>query len=122
MDWIYLIGITIAGASSGALAGLIGGGAEIIIVPLLTMFGVFSSLKMRIGTTLCMLLPPVGIFATMKYYKKGLVDLRAALYMGLLFTIFSNISSNYSIHMDIDILKKVFGIFTICSGIYIYYN
>ena len=48
MNWIYLIGITIAGASSGALAGLIGGGAEIIIVPLLTMFGVFSSLKMRI--------------------------------------------------------------------------
>jgi uncharacterized membrane protein YfcA len=122
MDITYLLGITIAGICSGTLAGLIGGGGEIVIIPLLTLFGIFSSLKMRIGTTLAMLLPPVGFFAVIRYYKSGYVDVKAALYMGILFTIFSYISSKYSINMDINILKKIFGIFTVVSGIYIYYK
>ena len=51
MDYYYLVGITVAGISSGLLAGLVGGGAEIIIVPLLTLFGLLGSLKHRIGHT-----------------------------------------------------------------------
>lgn len=122
MDLYYLFGMTIAGILSGLLAGLIGGGAEIIIVPILTLFGILGSLRNRIGTTLFMLLPPVGLFAAMRYYKKGFVDVKAALYMGLLFTIFATISSKYSTEMDINNLKKIFGIFTVIAGIYIYYS
>lgn len=122
MDIYYLTGITIAGMLSGLLAGVIGGGAEIIIVPLLTLFGIFSSLKMRIGTTLFMLLPPVGLFAAIRYYKKGLVDLKASLYMGLLFTVFASVSSKYSSEMDSELLRKIFGFFTIIIGIYIYFS
>lgn len=120
MDYYYLGGLTFAGMSSGILAGLVGGGAEIIIIPLLTVFGLLGSLKHRIGTTLFMLLPPVGLFAALRYYKKGFVDLKASLYMGLLFTIFASVSSKYSSEMNNDILKKIFGIFTIISGFYIY--
>ena len=120
MDYHYLVGITFAGMSSGLLAGLVGGGAEIIIVPLLTFFGLMKSLKHRIGTTLFMLLPPVGLFAALNFYKQGYVDLKASLYMALLFTIFASVSSKYSSKMDPETLKKLFGIFTILSGIYIY--
>lgn len=120
MDYYYLGGLTLAGMSSGILAGLVGGGAEIIIVPLLTMFGLLGSLKHRIGTTLFMLLPPIGLFAALRYYKKGYVDMKAGLYMAILFAIFSYISSKYSSEMNIDTLKKIFGIFTIISGFYIY--
>jgi uncharacterized membrane protein YfcA len=122
MDYYYLGGITLAGVLSGLLAGLVGGGAEIIIVPLLTIFGLLSSLKHRIGTTLFMLLPPVGLFAAIRYYKKGYVDLKASLYMAILFTIFASVSSTYSSQMNPEILKKIFGIFTIGSGIYIFTN
>ena len=120
MDYYYLTGITVAGISSGLLAGLVGGGAEIIIVPLLTMFGLLGSLKHRIGTTLFMLLPPIGLFAALRYYKKGYVDVKAGLYMAILFAIFSYISSKYSSEMNPQTLKKIFGIFTILSGFYIY--
>tara|TARA_B100000900_G_scaffold409523_1_gene425606 strand:+ start:5237 stop:5605 length:369 start_codon:yes stop_codon:yes gene_type:complete len=120
MDYYYIIGITTAGILSGLLAGLIGGGAEIIIVPLLTLFGILGSLRHRIGTTLFMLLPPVGLFAALNYYKQGYVDLKASLYMALLFTLFASVSSNYSSKMNIEYLKKIFGVFTIISGIYIY--
>ena len=120
MDYYYLSGITIAGISSGLLAGLVGGGAEIIIVPLLTMFGLLGSLKHRIGTTLFMLLPPVGLFAALRYYNKGYVDLKASLYMAILFTVFASVSAKYSSEMEPQTLKKIFGIFTIMSGFYIY--
>ena len=122
MNYLYLFGITLAGMSSGLLAGLVGGGAEIIIVPLLTIFGLLGSLKHRIGTTLFMLLPPVGLFAAIRYYKKGYVDLKASLYMGFLFTLFASISSKYSSQMNPELLKKIFGTFTIGSGIYIFFH
>ena len=120
MNYIYIIGLTITGMISGLAAGLIGGGAEVLIVPLLTMFGILGSLKERIGTSLFMLLPPIGLFAAIKFYNHGHVDIKAALYMAIIFTIFASVSSEYSLPMDNDFLRKIFGIFTIGSGIYIY--
>ena len=116
------IGLTITGMISGLAAGTIGGGAEILIVPLLTFFGILGPLKRRIGTSLFMLLPPIGLFAAIKFYKSGHVDVWSALYMSLIFTIFASISSEYSIPMDADLLRKIFGIFTILCGFFIYFN
>ena len=120
MDSIYILGLTITGIISGLAAGFIGAGAEVLIVPLLTLFGILGSLKMRIGTSLFMLLPPIGLFAALKFYKKGFVDVKAALYMAVIFTIFASVSSEYSIPMDPDTLRKIFGVFTVGAGIYIY--
>ena len=120
MNLYYILGLTFTGIITGSAAGLIGAGTEILIVPLLTIFGLLGSLKMRIGTSLVMLLPPIGLFAAMKYYKSGYVDLKAGLYMAFLFTIAAAISATYSVQIDTDIVKKVFGIFTILAGFYIY--
>ena len=120
MNILYILGLTVTGIISGLSAGFIGAGAEVLIVPLLTMFGLLGSLKMRIGTSLFMLLPPIGLFAALKFYKKGFVDVKAALYMAILFMIFASVSSEYSIPMDPDTLRKVFGIFTVGAGVYIY--
>tara|TARA_B100000902_G_scaffold390542_1_gene439640 strand:+ start:1239 stop:1607 length:369 start_codon:yes stop_codon:yes gene_type:complete len=115
----YYLGLTLIGIISGLFAGLVGGGAEILIVPLLTLFGLLSNLKTRIGTSLFMILPPIGLFAAYKFYKKGHVDIFAALYMGLVFTIFATFSSNYTLAISIDLLRKIFGVFTIFAGLYI---
>ncbi len=116
------IGLTITSMISGLAAGTIGGGAEILIVPLLTFFGILGPLKKRIGTSLFMLLPPIGLFAALKFYKSGYVDVFSALYMSLIFTIFASIAAEYSLPMDPDILRKIFGIFTVICGFYIYFN
>ena len=118
----YYLGLTIIGIVSGLSAGVIGGGAEILIVPLLTLFGLLGNLKKRIGTSLFMLLPPIGLFAAMQFYKEKNVDVFAGLYMALIFTIFASVSSKYTIKMNINILKKIFGVFTILSGFYIYFS
>lgn len=118
----YWIGLTIVGVLSGLAAGLFGAGAEILIVPLLTMLQLLPDLKNRIGTSLFMLLPPIGLFAAMKFYKKGHVDVKAALYLGLMFTVFASVSSQFTLGVDADLLRKLFGIFTTLSGMYIFFN
>ena len=118
----YWVGLTIVGVISGLAAGVFGAGAEILIVPLLTMLQLLPDLKNRIGTSLFMLLPPIGVFAAMKFYRKGHVDIKAALYLGLLFTIFASVSSVFTIAISDDILRKLFGIFTVLSGMYIFFN
>lgn len=118
----YWIGLTIVGVISGLVAGVFGAGAEILIVPLLTLLQLLPDLKNRIGTSLFMLLPPIGVFAAMKFYRKGHVDVKAALYLGLIFTIFASVSSGFTIAISDDILRKLFGIFTVLSGMYIFFN
>ena len=118
----YLLGLTIIGVVSGLFGGLVGGGSEILIVPLLTLFGLLGSLKKRIGTSLFMILPPIGFFAAMKFYKEGYVDIFAALYMGIIFTIFASLSSNYTIKVNKNTLRKIFAVFTILAGMYIYFD
>ena len=117
----YLIGLTLTGLITGVFAGLIGSGAEILIVPLLTIFGLLDSLKRRIGTSLFMILPPIGIFSAMKFYNNGYVDIPAALYLGIIFTLFSYFSSKITITINEKLLRKIFAVFTIVAGIYIYF-
>jgi len=121
MNLYYVIGLTIIGIISGLAAGVIGAGAEVLIVPLLTIFGLLNSLKMRIGTSLFMLLPPIGLFAAIKYYKNGYVDIKAALYLSIIFTIFASVSANYSINLDHETVRKIFGAFTVGAGLYIFF-
>ena len=118
----YLLGLTIIGALTGAATGVIGAGPEVLIVPLLAIFGLLESTKKRIGTSLFMLLPPIGLFAAMKFYNKGYVDVYASLYMALIFTIFASITAEYSVYLDQNYLKKIFSIFTIALGIYYFYK
>lgn len=122
MNYIYIIGLTVTGIISGLAAGVIGAGAEVLVVPLLTMFGILGSLKMRIGTSFIMLLPPLGLGAAIKYYNHDLVDVKAGIYMALLFMVFAYVSSYYSVGLDTALLQKIFGIVTIFGGIYIFFH
>ena len=116
-----ILGLTLTGLVTGVFAGLVGSGAEILIVPLLTIFGLLGSLKRRIGTSLFMILPPIGIFSAMKFYNNGFVDIPAALYLGLIFTLFSFFSSRITVKLNDLLLRRIFGVFTIIAGIYIYF-
>ena len=62
-----------------------------------------------------MLLPPIGYFAAIEFYKRGHVDVFAALYMGVFFTIFASISSYYTLEINKDYQIDVKP-FTIISG------
>jgi hypothetical protein len=60
-----------------------------------------------------MMLLPVGIFAVINYYKRGFVDVRYALLLGLGFTIGGYLGSRLSLGIAQDTVKKVFALLMI---------
>jgi uncharacterized membrane protein YfcA len=74
------------GVIAGTLSGLIGVGGGVIIVPALVFLFHFSQHRAE-GTTLALLVPPIGILAVIPYFRQGHVDLRAAglICLGFLF-------------------------------------
>jgi uncharacterized membrane protein YfcA len=76
----------ILGFGAGVLSGLIGIGGGILILPVLVFAFKLTQHEAQ-GTTLAMLIPPIGIFAVWQYYKKGFVhfDIAGYLCLGFLF-------------------------------------
>lgn len=121
--WLYdYFLLTIIGGLTGLLAGVVGGGADVLIVPFLLFFHVFRDIKLAIGTSLAMLLPPVGIWAVYKYYKKGYVNIPYALYLAVVFTGFSVLSAQKGLMLDKNLLRKGYSIFLGIVGIITWFS
>jgi uncharacterized protein len=97
------------GLAAGILSGMVGVGGGIIIVPALVYFLSMSQHGAQ-GTSLSVLLLPVGIFAVYNYYKAGYVDIRSTLIIASTFLIGGYIGSKVSIAIDQNMVKKIFGV------------
>ena len=92
----------------GVLAGVLGIGGAVFIVPALVyIFG--WQQHMAQGTTLAMLVPPIGILAAWKYYQAGHVDLRVAGLLCLGFFVGGFFGGVIANQIPEETLKKVFG-------------
>ena len=111
----------VIGLSSGILAGLFGIGGGILIVPALMYLAGFSQ-KLAIGTSLAVLLPPIGIAAVLEYYRNGNVDFRAALVIATMAIIGGWIGARTVNHIDAYTLKIIFGGFLIIIGSYMIFE
>jgi uncharacterized protein len=105
---IILILILI-GLSAGMLSGLIGVGGGIIIVPALIYFLGFSQHEAQ-GTSLGLLLLPIGILAVLNYYNKGLIDVKIVGIMALAFVAGGWLGSKLALAISEQALKTVFAI------------
>jgi hypothetical protein len=100
----------ILGVLAGVLSGLIGiGGATIIIPALVFMFGL--SQHMAQGTTLALMVPPIGILAAWMYYQKGFVDFKIAGFICLGFLLGGLLGAKLAVELPGPLLKKMFGVF-----------
>ena len=117
-SWLIYIFIGVLG---GIAAGLFGIGGGIIIVPALIYWASFSQ-HMATGTTLAVLLPPVGLAAAFEYYRHGNVDVRAAAILAATMFIGSWFGSYFANQMDESHLRLVFGVFVSALGIYLVYG
>lgn len=98
------------GLVAGILSGLVGVGGGIIIVPALVYFMSVSQHQAQ-GTSLAVLLLPVGIFAVYNYYKAGYVDIQTTLIIASTFLVGGFIGSKIAITIDQNMIKKIFGVF-----------
>ncbi len=101
--------LIIIGLMAGVLSGLIGVGGGIIIVPCLIFFLGFSQHEAQ-GTSLGLLLLPVGILAVMNYYNKGYIDIKVVLIMSLAFVVGGFLGSKLSLVISEMALKRIFAV------------
>jgi len=107
---ISMLMILIAiGIVTGAMAGMLGIGGAIIMIPALVYFMGFSQ-QMAQGTSLAVMLPPIGILAAYNYYKAGHVDLKFAMILAGTFLIGSYFGSKFALTLPQATLKKIFGV------------
>lgn len=104
--FIYLL---LIGLAAGFMGGLVGIGGGVIIVPALVMILGMSQHQAQ-GTSLMMILFPVGILGVLNYYKQGYVDFRYAGLLALGFFVGSYIGSKYSLSLPQLTVKRIFAI------------
>lgn len=108
------------GIITGMVATIVGGGAEILIVPLLIYLGIFKDYKKAIATSLASLLLPIGIVAVYFYSKQNCLEGNCinwiyALIISLFFIIGTFIAY-FTSKLDGKYLKTLFGLLTIILG------
>jgi uncharacterized membrane protein YfcA len=113
--------LIILGIVTGLIMGLLGIGGGIILVPGLIYLAGFSSQK-AVGTSIAVLLPPIGMAAAIEYFKHGNVDLKAALIIALTVMFTSWIAAHYSKDVPDAYIKVIFGFSIIVIGIYMVIN
>jgi uncharacterized membrane protein YfcA len=78
MSTSMLLILIVIGIITGVMAGMLGIGGAIIMTPALIFFMGFSQ-HMAQGTSLAVMLPPIGIIAAFNYYKAGHVNIKFAI-------------------------------------------
>ena len=104
-----LLTLIVIGIITGVMAGMLGIGGAIIMIPALVYFMGFSQ-QMAQGTSLAVMLPPIGIIAAYNYYKAGQVDIKFALILAVCFLVGSYFGSKLALSLPQPVLKKVFGV------------
>lgn len=108
--------LALIGLAAGVLSGLVGVGGGIIVVPALVFFLSFSQQQAQ-GTSLGLLLLPVGILAVLNYYKQGHIDIRVVGIMALAFVIGGWLGSKWALALPEVAVKRIFAIILFYSGI-----
>ena len=100
------------GLITGAVAGMLGIGGALIMVPALVFIMGFSQ-HMAQGTSLAVMLPPIGIIAAYNYWKVGQVNIKFALILAAAFIVGSYFGSRFALNIPQPVLKKIFGVLLI---------
>jgi hypothetical protein len=98
------------GLLAGVASGFLGIGGGTILIPIMVyMFGLTQHEAQ--GTTLAIMIPPIGLLAAIKYYLEGNVKLNMAIFICLGFFIGGLIGAQFAHKIPDPLLKKLFGVF-----------
>lgn len=113
--------LLLIGLAAGLLSGVFGIGGGVIIVPALVYVLGFSMHKAT-GTSLAVLLPPIGLVAVLEYYRHGHVDLRAAITIALAAIVGAGIGAVAANRLSGPMLRLLFGLFVTAVGFYLVFG
>jgi len=103
---LIVIGI---GLAAGILSGMVGVGGGIVMVPAMVYFLAFPQHRAQ-GTSLALMLFPVGLLGALNYYRKGHVDLRVAGLLAVGFVLGSYLGSRFSLSLPQATVRRIFAL------------
>lgn len=109
---LYLV----LGLVTGTFSGLIGIGGAIIIIPALVLFFGLSQHTAQ-GTTLALMVPPIGLLAAWTYYKSGFVDLKVAGLICLGFFVGGLVGARFATGISEQALRRLFGVVLLLASL-----
>lgn len=121
MDLTMIVLLLIIGLVSGIASGVFGIGGGVLIVPGLVYLLGFSQHEAT-GTSLAILLPPVGLAAVIEYYRHGSVDLKAALVVAAALLVGAWLGAVFANHLKGHYLRLAFGVFVMGIGVYVIFD
>jgi uncharacterized membrane protein YfcA len=116
MSVLTIVIVILIGIAAGFLSGMVGVGGGLIIVPSLVFFLGFSQHSAQ-GTSLGLILLPVGILAVWEYYRQGHVDIVVVGVLAVGFLIGSLYGSKFALSLPQETLKKIFAVLMIVIAV-----
>ena len=108
--------LLIIGLAAGILSGVAGVGGGVIVIPALVFALGMTQFEAQ-GTSLALMVPPIGIMAAYNYYQDGFVNWKYALILALFFVIGGYLGSKLVLNIPQGIVKKGFAVFIIIIGL-----
>lgn len=98
------------GICAGIFSGILGiGGGSILIPAFVYILGM--SQHQAQGTTLALMVPPIGLLAALRYWQEGNVKIPVAAWVCIGFFLGAFVGAGMAQKIEEPILKKTFGIF-----------
>lgn len=113
--------LVVIGFIAGGLGGMIGLGGGIILIPALILIMKLDQQTAQ-GTSIAVMLPPIGLFAVYNYYKAGYVNTKYALIIAAAFMVGGYFGSLLALKLSPDIMRKVFSVILVAIAVKMFFS
>jgi uncharacterized protein len=117
--FMHILLVLMLGLVAGVLVGLLGIGGGVILVPAMVyLLGYDQHLAQ--GTSLLILLPPIGLGALREYWRNGQVDLQAGICCAIGFLLGGYLGGIIAVPLSSRDLRGFFGFFLVLSAVFLW--
>jgi uncharacterized protein len=109
METSNFILLTAIGLVVGFFGGMFGVGGGVILIPALVYLMGMEQHTAQ-GTSVAIMLPPIGIIAAYTYYKAGHINIKYAIIIAITFIIGSYFGSKLAVNLPDQVSKKIFAV------------
>lgn len=109
------------GVTAGALGGIFGIGGGMILIPGLVLIAGMNQHE-AVGTSLAVMLPPIGLFAAYNFYKEGFINIRYAMVLAAAFMVGSFFTSKIAVQLPENLVRKAFSVVFMAVSVKMFFS